>query len=81
VDMPQNLIAQQKMDPKNVKFEEHVINLGYLNSQLQQELRQMLELVMSKNLDNSQICIDPCLDFVFFQYLGLCEFSKCDFDQ
>ncbi len=79
--MPQNLIAQQKMDPKNLKFEKHVINLNYLNSQLQQELRQMLELIMWKNLDNSQICIDPYLDFVFFQYLGLCESNKGDFDQ
>lgn len=79
--MPQNLIAQQKMDPKNVKFEKHVINLYYLNSQLQQELRQMLELVIWKNLDDSQICIDPYLDFVFFQYLGLCESSKGDFVQ
>lgn len=81
VDMCQNLIAQQKMDPKNVKFEEHIINLDYLNSQLQQELWQILELVMWKNVDNSQICIDPYLDFVFFQYLGLYESSKGDFDQ
>ncbi len=74
--MPQNLIAQQKMDPKNVKFEKHVINLDYFNSQLQQELRQLLELVMWKNLDNSQIYIDPYLDFVFFNIWGYVNLAK-----